>query len=114
MYIYYNKYMEEFRKTRYEYEEQSLTDKILYGICFNFLLVLLILAPILLFSGFNPVMAPNPIQTGALNIEFELMDNGNVFSIFEANAFNINDLTIEEHDKMTEQYIFSDTQLDQD
>ena len=74
----------------------------------------MILAPILLFSGFNPVMGPNPIQSGSLNIEFELMDNGNIFNIFEANAFNIMDLKLDEYDHMKDQFTFSDTSLNKD
>ena len=50
---------------------------------------MLILAPILLFSGINPVMMKNPVVGGSLEIDFELMNNGKVYSIYTANAFNI-------------------------
>lgn len=92
IYLYYNKYCADARKIRYEYDEQTIFDKVVYGIMFNFVLILCILAPVLLFSGMNPVQVTNPIQAGTLSMEFELMNNGKVYSIFDTPAFNINQL----------------------
>lgn len=57
---------------------------------------MLILAPILLFSGINPTMVGNPVMSGNIGIRFELNNSGNEYSIFTSQAFNIRDLEEEE------------------
>ena len=66
--------------------------KFLYGVLFNFGLIILILLPIVLFSGINPTLANNPVISGSLSISFELMNNGKMYSIFSSDAFNMQDL----------------------
>ena len=59
-------------------------------------LILLILAPVLLFSGINPIQVENPVKSGALTIKFELNDSGTVYEIFKSQALNIHSLSHEE------------------
>jgi len=54
------------------------------GFCFAFGLILLILAPVLLFSGINPIQVENPVKSGALTIKFEINDSGTVYEIFKS------------------------------
>ena len=42
-------------------------------------IILLILAPVLLFSGINPTMTDNPIKSGFIELSFELNDSGNQY-----------------------------------
>lgn len=92
MYIYYNKYMADWRRKKPEFDPQTKQSKFLYGILFNLSLVVLILAPIMLFSGMNPVMMVNPIINADMEIDFELMNNGKIYQIYTAKAFNVKDL----------------------
>jgi hypothetical protein len=46
----------------------------------------------MLFSGMNPVMMANPIINADLEIDFELMNNGKIYQIYTAKAFNVKDL----------------------
>ena len=57
----------------------GIFDKVVFGVMFNFGLMMCILAPILLFSGLNPVQVINPVSAGTLSMEFELMNNGKVY-----------------------------------
>jgi hypothetical protein len=91
-YLYFNKYMADWRRKRTEYEEMTTSMKFLYGVLFNFGLIILILLPIVLFSGINPTLANNPVISGSLSISFELMNNGKMYSIFSSDAFNMQDL----------------------
>lgn len=91
-YVYYNKYQSDQRKARREFEERHWTEKFFVGFCFAFGIILLILAPILLFSGINPTMTDNPLKSGTLELSFELSDSGNVYQIFQSQAFNIRSL----------------------
>lgn len=61
----------------------------MYGFGFAFLLILLILFPILLFSGFNPITNYNPVLSGSININFEINENGNIYDIFKTDAFGL-------------------------
>lgn len=97
MYLFFNKYMADWRKSRTAYEEMTTFNKFLYGVLFNFGLIVLILAPILLFSGINPTLASNPIVGGSLSISFELMNNGKTYSIFNSDAFNLHNLHEKEY-----------------
>jgi hypothetical protein len=50
------------------------------------------LAPVLLFSGINPIKIDNPVKQGFISMKFELNENGNEYNIFAAQAFNIRSL----------------------
>jgi formate/nitrite transporter FocA (FNT family) len=50
------------------YEKRPLWVKFFQGVCFAFGLILLVIAPILLFSGLNPLVNPNPIISGKFSI----------------------------------------------
>ena len=65
----------------------------LQGFCFSLLLIFVILAPIFLFSGINPVMAKNPIKSGQLTIDLEMISTGNSYRIYENQASRIQSLT---------------------
>jgi hypothetical protein len=64
-------------------------EKILQGFCFALLLIFVILAPIFLFSGINPIMVKNPIKSGELTIDLEMLSTGNSYRIFENQASRI-------------------------
>ena len=49
----------------------------------------MILAPILLFSSFNPIMVKNPVKSASLQIALELNNNGNSYSILQTQAYRI-------------------------
>jgi hypothetical protein len=83
-YVYFNKYQSDQRKRRYEYEERHWTEKFFVGFCFALGIIILILAPILLFSGMNPTMVGNPVKSGFIELRFELNDSGNEYSIFQS------------------------------
>ncbi len=83
----------------------------MYGILFNLSLVILILAPILLFSGINPVMMANPVISANLEINFELMNNGKVYSIYTAKAFNVKKLTPRKHKQVKTNFPLADKAL---
>jgi hypothetical protein len=92
-YVYYNKYQSDSRAERGQYEQRSWVEKFTVGFCFAFGLILLILAPVLLFSGINPIQVENPVKSGALTIKFELNDSGTVYEIFKSQALNIHPLS---------------------
>lgn len=71
-YIYFNKYQSDNWARRPEFQNRDFKEKITEGFCFAFLIILIILAPILVFSGINPGMVPNPVQAGSLQIKFNL------------------------------------------
>jgi hypothetical protein len=81
--LYYNKVQSEGRKERPEFQQRSNWEKIGKGFCFALALIFIILAPIFLFSGINPVMAKNPAKSGMLTIDLELIATGNSYRIFE-------------------------------
>lgn len=63
------------------------------GFCTAVLLIFIILAPIFLFSGINPIMVNNPVKSGQLTIDLELIATGNSYRMFETQANHINPLT---------------------
>ena len=71
---------------------------------------MLILAPILLFSGINPTLVDNPVKSGSIELSFELNNSGNTYQIFQSQAFNIRGLNEEESNLFTQLY----TPLDQE
>ena len=81
-YVYFNKYQSDNRKRRREFEQRHWTEKFCVGFCFAFGIILLILAPILLFSGINPTLVDNPVKSGAIELTFELNGSGNQYQIF--------------------------------
>ena len=81
-------------------------DKMMFGVCFSLGLIFCILGPILLFSGINPVMVSNPILEGTLAFDFELMNNGKVFDIFQTQAFDVQPLDDEDFKEMKRRYTF--------
>jgi len=95
-YVYFNKYQSDQRRARREFEERHWTEKFFVGFCFAFGIILLILAPILLFSGINPTMIENPVKSGSMELSFELNSSGNQYQIFQSNAFNVRSLTNKE------------------
>jgi hypothetical protein len=91
--LYYNQVQAEQRKERPEFRSRELWEKVLQGFCFALLLILVILAPILLFSGINPIMVKNPIKSGQLTIDLEMISTGNSYRIFENQGSRIQALT---------------------
>jgi hypothetical protein len=81
------------RKSRPEFTHRSYWEKIFQGFCFALLLIFIILAPIFLFSGINPIMVKNPVKAGSLTIDIELIDTGNSYRIFETQASRLEALT---------------------
>ena len=81
------------------------------GFCFAFGLILLILAPVLLFSGINPIQVENPVKSGALTIKFELNDSGTVYDIFRSQALNIHSLSENESSSFSEYFTPVDSEL---
>lgn len=81
------------RKARPEFRQREAWEKVLQGFCFALGLIFIILAPILLFSGINPIMVKNPIKQGMLTIDLELISTGNSYRIFETKASRIEPLT---------------------
>lgn len=67
----------------------TVKDKFFSGFCFAFGLVVIILAPILLFSGINPIMTKNPIYSAEVQIELQMNSDGNRYNIFKADAYDI-------------------------
>ena len=61
-YVYYNKYQSDDRRSRPEFEPRDFFEKFTQGFCFAFSLICLILAPVLLFSGINPIKMENPVK----------------------------------------------------
>jgi|LauGreDrversion4_2_1035121.scaffolds.fasta_scaffold17296_7 formate/nitrite transporter FocA (FNT family) len=47
-------------------------EKLCQGFCFAFGLILIILAPILLFSGINPIMVSNPVLYSSMTISMSV------------------------------------------
>jgi len=76
-----------------EFHPRPWYEKVFQGFCFAFGLILVILAPILLFSGINPIMVKNPVQEGQLSVLIEMADSGNQYEIIRSNAFGIRQLT---------------------
>jgi len=81
------------------------------GFCFAFGLILLILAPVLLFSGINPIQVENPVKSGSLTIKFELNDSGTVYEIFRSQALNIHSLSANESASFNEFFTPVDSEL---
>ncbi len=77
------------RKSRKEYAQRPWYEKFFQGFCFAFALILVILAPILLFSGINPIMVNNPVISGHMSLSLELNQNGNAYSLLETQAYHI-------------------------
>jgi len=88
-YIYFNKYQSDMRRKRPEFAPRETWEKFFIGFCFAFGLIILILAPILLFSGINPILIPNPVKGANLNIKFELNNSGNEYNIFHTQAVHV-------------------------
>jgi hypothetical protein len=62
----------DYRISRPEYEPRDFFEKFTQGFCFAFSLILLMLAPVLLFSGINPIKIDNPVKQGFISMKFEL------------------------------------------
>lgn len=58
--------------------------------------MILILGPILLFSGLNPIMVKNPVQEGLIELSLEMNSNGNCYSILETQGFNFQTLSLDD------------------
>lgn len=91
--LYYNRVESDRRKERPEFRSREVWEKVLQGFCFAVLLIFVILAPIFLFSGINPIMVKNPIKGGDLTIDLEMIATGNSYRIFENQASRIASLT---------------------
>ena len=91
--LYYNSVQADQRKSRPEFTHRSYWEKIFQGFCFALLLIFVILAPIFLFSGINPILVKNPVKAGTLTIDIELIATGNSYRIFETQANRILPLT---------------------
>jgi hypothetical protein len=68
-------------------------NELIVSYCFALLLIFIILAPIFLFSGINPIMVKNPVKAGSLTIDIELIATGNSYRIFETQANRIQALS---------------------
>lgn len=80
--LYFNRFQSDTRKRRPEFKERTLAEKISMGVCFAFGLILLLLLPIVLFSGINPIMEQNPISGAKMFVDIELNGNGNTYQVF--------------------------------
>ncbi|TNV87609.1 hypothetical protein FGO68_gene11570 [Halteria grandinella] len=92
------------RASRREYSQRPMWEKFFQGFCFAFALILVILAPILLFSGINPIMVNNPVLTGELQIALSLNENGSTYDMVKTQAFMIEGLNQTEVDGLQERY----------
>lgn len=81
-----------------------MTVKFFQGFCFAFGLILLILVPILIFSGITPIMVENPVLSGMLTIQVEMNSNGNQYNILTTQAFNLLGLTGGDLDSINEYF----------
>jgi piezo-type mechanosensitive ion channel component 1/2 len=88
-YLYQCQIQNKDRGQKREYLQRPWYEKFFQGFCFAFALILVILAPILLFSGINPIMVKNPVLSGQMQMSLELNQNGNSYSILHTQAFNI-------------------------
>jgi len=113
-YVYYNKQQSDYRRSRPEYEPRDFFEKFTQGFCFAFSLILLILAPVLLFSGINPIKIDNPVKQGFISLKFELNESGNEYNIFAAQAFNIRALSKPEKEQFKSFFIPTDPELNLD
>lgn len=109
--MYYNKYQSDDRRSRPEFEPRDFFEKFTQGFCFAFSLICLILAPVLLFSGINPIKMENPVKQGHISMMFELNESGNEYQIFTAQAFNIRALLDEEKDEFNKFFIPNDPEM---
>lgn len=75
------------------------------GFCFAFFLIIIILAPILLFSGINPILVNNPVESAQLQISFELNSNGITNKILTSQAFNIRNLNSYEVERLKDTFV---------
>ena len=91
--LYYNRCQADDRTKRPEFRSREMWEKILQGFCFALFLIFIILAPIFLFSGINPIMVKNSIKTGVLTIDLEMVNTGNSYRVFENQASRIMPLT---------------------
>lgn len=91
--LYFNQVQADKRKARPEFKQREGWEKILQGFCFALGLIFVILAPIFLFSGINPIMVKNPVKQGTLTIDLELIATGNSYRIFESQASHLAPLT---------------------
>jgi hypothetical protein len=80
-YLYQCQIQNKDRGQKREYQQRPWYEKFFQGFCFAFALILVILAPILLFSGINPIMVKNPVLSGQMQMSLELNQNGNSYSI---------------------------------
>jgi hypothetical protein len=110
-YVFYNKQQADWRKERPEFEPRDFFEKLSQGFCFAFSLILLILAPILLFSGINPIKIDNPVKQGFISMKFELNESGNEYNIFTSQAFNIRPLEDSEKDTFKVFFIPTDPEM---
>lgn len=56
-------------------------------------MILVILAPILLFSGINPIMVKNPVLSAELQLSLDSLDNGNSYTVLVTNAAELTPLS---------------------
>jgi len=59
-----------------------------------------ILAPILLFSGINPIMVKNPILSAELQLSLDSLDNGNSYTVLVTNAAELIPLSKKETEQL--------------
>lgn len=112
--MYFNRYQTADRLKYPEFAEKPWHEKLICGCCFAFILILLILLPVLLFSDINPIVIVNPVLAGGIQISFEINNNGNSFDIFATNAFNIQSLTEADYDLLEDDFTFKDDSLKQE
>lgn len=111
-YLYQNNYQNAGRKNRPHYGQVSFSKKFFEGFCFAFGLIMLILAPIIIFSGFSTILVDNPVIYATLNVQFELNNNGNSYSLLTTQAFDMTSLTKENVESLETLFIESNTKYD--
>jgi hypothetical protein len=103
-YLYYNKYIFDHRRSHKKDAQRPWYEKFFQGFCFAFLLILVILAPILLFSGINPIMVKNPVLSAELQLSLDSLDNGNSYTVLVTNAAELTPLSKDDYDLLEDQF----------
>ena len=89
--------------------QRKFFEKFTQGCCLILILVLIIIAPILIFSTLNPILEINNVNSGSISLEIitnslESQQNAFQFRIFQVNNLDIQDLSNEEFELLREEY----------
>ena len=110
--LYINKYQTLSRKIVPKYAKRPFYEKALMGCCFAFGIVLLIILPILIFSGLSPIVVPNPLTGAELDARIVIAENGtnftqviDSFSIYHERALNVHPVNETQYKELTKMYL---------